>query len=129
MSKSLGYQVAVDFYGCSSEQINSCRFIEESLLKAAKIMSLSVVTTTIHEFSPIGVSGVIVIEESHIAIHTWPEHNYVAIDFFTCNQSYNLKEGIDWLANVFSAQKITQTEGRRGDISEIQKYTLAKHAY
>ncbi len=129
MTKSLGYQVAVDFYGCKTDGLNSCEFIENTLLKAAKMMNLTVVNTTIHQFSPIGISGVIVIQESHIAIHTWPEHNYVAIDFFTCNQSYNLTEGINWLKETFKAQKVTQTEGRRGHLSEIKKYNNAQYEY
>ena len=71
-SSHLGYQKTIDYYGCSSKKINTCEYVESALLKATQLMKLTVVNTTIHEFSPIGISGVIVIEESHIAIHTWP---------------------------------------------------------
>lgn len=124
MNTFLGHQTTVDFYGCKSDQISSCKFIEETLLKAAKILNLTVVNTTIHSFSPIGVSGVIVIEESHIAIHTWPEHNYIAIDFFTCNNAYNLSEGIDWLKTKFQAKSISHKEIKRGSLKEIQDYKI-----
>jgi len=122
MSTFLGHQTTVDFYGCKSHQINSCQFIKSTLLKAAKILNLTVVNTTIHSFSPIGVSGVIVIEESHIAIHTWPEHHYIAIDFFTCNNAHNLKEGVDWLKAEFRAERFNLKEIKRGSLKEIQDY-------
>ena len=120
MKKSyLGHQTTVDFYGCKSFEINSSEFIENTLLKAAKILNLTVVNSTIHSFSPIGVSGVIVIKESHIAVHTWPEHNYVALDFFTCNKSDDLKKGLVWLQEKFQAQNTNIKEIKRGSLKEI----------
>jgi len=123
MDNFLGFQTKVDFYGCDSEKINSPEFIEKTLLSAATLMNLSVVQSTIHEFSPIGISGVLVIEESHIAIHTWPEYNYVAIDFFTCNKSYLLKEGILWLKEQFSALKIEIKNDNRGNLEITKQYS------
>ncbi len=122
MNAFLGHQTTVDFYGCKSNKINSCEFIEQTLLKAAKILKLTVVNTTIHSFSPIGVSGVIVIKESHIAIHTWPEHNYIAIDFFTCNNTYNLKAGLIWLKTEFQAEHFNSKEIKRGSLKVIQDF-------
>ncbi|MEE9348545.1 MAG: adenosylmethionine decarboxylase [Flavobacteriaceae bacterium] len=122
MNKALGFQTTIDFYGCNKDKINSRDFIEKTLLTAAKKMNLTVVNTTIHEFSPIGISGVIVIEESHIAIHTWPEHNYVALDFFTCGKTVELSEGISWLTGIFSATKVITSSGKRGDMSMVEKF-------
>ena len=119
MKKSLGYQTTVDFYDCDASVINSVVFITDILEKAANIMQLSVVNTTIHEFSPIGISGVIVIKESHIAIHTWPEHNYVALDFFTCNKSFDLDEGIQWIQQQFKAERLEKNSSQRGFLDKI----------
>lgn len=124
MNTFLGHQTTADFYGCKSEKINSCEFIEATLLKAAKLLNLTVVNTTIHSFSPIGVSGVIVIEESHIAIHTWPEHNYIAIDFFTCNKSFDLNVGLEWLKQEFNAESLSIKEIKRGSLKEIADYKI-----
>ncbi|OEK09391.1 S-adenosylmethionine decarboxylase proenzyme [Flavivirga aquatica] len=124
MDTFLGHQTTVDFYGCKSDKISSCQFIEDTLLKAARILNLTVVNTTIHSFSPIGVSGVIVIEESHIAIHTWPEHNYIAIDFFTCNKSYNLKKGLEWLKEEFKAERLSQEVIKRGSLKNIEDFKV-----
>ncbi|TCI84980.1 adenosylmethionine decarboxylase [Tenacibaculum sp. M341] len=121
MEKSLGYQTTVDFYDCDDTIIDSVTTIENILVKAAEIMNLSIVNTTIHEFSPIGISGVIVIKESHIAIHTWPEHKYVALDFFTCNKSFDLDEGITWIQNQFKSKRIEKNSSQRGFLDTIQQ--------
>ena len=117
----LGYQKTIDFYNCDSHIINDCNIIESILLEAARIMELTVVKTTIHSFSPIGVSGVVVIQESHIAIHTWPEYNYVAIDIFTCSPEHSLDEGIFFLQERFKAKRIIQKEILRGELNLIKK--------
>lgn len=119
MKKSLGYQTTVDFYECDAEVINTVESITLILEKAAEIMKLSVVNTTIHEFSPIGISGVIVIKESHIAIHTWPEHNYVALDFFTCNKSFDLERGITWVQQQFKAKRLEKNSSQRGFLDTL----------
>lgn len=113
--QALGYHTLVELYECNSEKINNTNFVKETLLEATKIANLSVVKTVLHNFNPIGVSGVIVIEESHVAIHTWPEYNYVALDFFTCNTSYNLSESIKYIKNKFNSKKIEIKELKRGE--------------
>lgn len=121
MKKSLGYQTTIDFYDCNATIINSVSSIKNILEKAADIMQLSIVNTTIHEFSPIGISGVIVIKESHIAIHTWPEHKYVALDFFTCNKSFDLEEGILWIQEQFNSKRIEKNSSQRGFLDTIEQ--------
>ena len=122
MNNVLGFQTTIDFYGCNTEKINSTDFIEDVLKKAAKKMNLTVVKSTIHSFYPIGVSGVIVIQESHLAIHTWPEYNYVALDFFTCNKAYELTDGINWLKEMFEAKKMEIVSEKRGDIEKAMAF-------
>lgn len=113
--KALGFQTIIELYDCNTEKINDTELVEKTLLKAAEIANLTIVKSTIHHFNPIGVSGVVVIKESHIAIHTWPEHNYVALDFFTCNKSYKLEKAIDYIYAIFEAQEIDKKEIKRGD--------------
>ena len=120
MEKSLGQQTTIDYYDCDPEIINKAATIKDILEKAANIMNLTIVNTTIHEFSPIGVSGVVVIKESHIAIHTWPEHKYVALDFFTCNHASDLKEGILWLKEQFKAKRIEEQSSNRGYLEKMK---------
>ena len=130
--KALGYQTLIELHGCNKEKINDSALVEKTLLESAKIANLTVVNSTIHNFSPIGVSGVVVIAESHIAIHTWPEHNYVALDFFTCNASYNLKEAIEFIKTTFEAATSSKKEITRGFLKPkkeehnfgVEKYNL-----
>ncbi len=119
--QALGHHTLIELYDCNSEKINDTLLVENTLLKAAEIANLSVVKTTIHHFNPIGVSGVVVIKESHIAIHTWPEHNYVALDFFTCNESYELTKAVDYIYTIFEAKGIEKKEIKRGLIAQNEK--------
>jgi S-adenosylmethionine decarboxylase proenzyme len=118
----LGFQTLIELYGCPSELIDDPGRVEKILLDLTEVVNFNVVKSVIHHFSPIGVSGVIVIKESHIAIHTWPEYNYVAIDFFTCNQQYDLQEGIAFLQQEFLAEKIEVKSIHRGPVNEIKKF-------
>jgi spermidine synthase len=86
---SLGRHVLVEFYGCSSEVLNDVPRIESSMVSAAKEAGATIINSVFHHFSPFGVSGVVVIQESHLAIHTWPEYRYAAVDLFTCGYSVN----------------------------------------
>ncbi|WP_438961085.1 adenosylmethionine decarboxylase [Nonlabens sp.] len=120
-STHLGYQKTIDLYGCNTATINSRAFIEETLLEASALMNLTIVNFTFHEFSPIGISGVIVIEESHLTFHSWPEHDYVAIDIFTCNSDYDLTAGIEFLKKKFDARELIQEDAVRGNLSIVER--------
>ena len=80
--KALGKQVIVEFYNCDQKRLNDASFLEESLTAAAKEAQATVIKSVFHKFSPHGVTGVIVIAESHLSIHTWPEFDYAALDLF-----------------------------------------------
>ena len=104
-SKNLGRHFLVDFLFCNVQVINNMEKIRTHLLKAANLAQATVIKDTFHKFSPQGISGVIVIAESHLAIHTWPEHECVALDLFTCSEKMEAQKAIDYLENVFEAKK------------------------
>jgi S-adenosylmethionine decarboxylase proenzyme len=66
--------------------LDDLKRIETLLNEAARAARTKVVGSVFRPFTPQGVSGVVVIEESHLSIHTWPEHGYASVDFFTCGQ-------------------------------------------
>jgi len=109
----------VELYGCDRHLIDDEQIVERILLELTDLIQLTVVNSVIHHFSPIGVSGVVVIEESHVAIHTWPEHNYVAIDFFTCNEQYDISKGVTFLKEKFKAKQVEMKEITRGSLNTI----------
>ena len=67
-------------------------------------------------FSPHGVSGVVIISESHLAIHTWPELGYAAVDLFTCGDKCDPKVAYEFLKNAFHSTKASFSELKRGKI-------------
>lgn len=105
----------VEFYRCDTAIINDTLRIKQLLLTSAELAGLTVVEAVVHHFSPIGVSGVVVVKESHISVHTWPEYGYVALDFFTCNSAYSLTTAIDFLTNELNAESTESKTLVRGE--------------
>ena len=84
--KTLGRHVLAEFHGCDPTVLDDKAAIETLMTTAARAAGAAVVGAMFHTFAPQGVSGDVVIEESHLSIHTWPEHGYAAADFFTCGE-------------------------------------------
>ena len=80
----MGMQYAIELYGCRPERLANCEDVEAVLRAVGREIGATVLSGHFHQFAPAGVSGVLVISESHLAIHTWPEHRYAAVDLFTC---------------------------------------------
>jgi len=90
--------------------------VKEILLSAAKACNASVVDLAFHEFNPFGVSGVVVIAESHLAIHTWPEYRYAAVDIFTCGDAIIPEDAADYIASRFKCKNPLIIQMKRGII-------------
>lgn len=82
--KTLGRHLIAELYGCDKKSLSSVEKVQHTMIAAAKAANATVIDSIFHRFEPCGVSGVVVIEESHFAIHTWPEHGYASVDLFTC---------------------------------------------
>lgn len=80
----LGTQYAIELYGCRASALRRVADVEVDLRAAADAIGATVLSGHFHQFAPQGVSGALVIAESHLAVHTWPEHGYAAVDLFTC---------------------------------------------
>lgn len=79
-----GRHLLVEYTGCDYDVLDDLKRIEALMNAAARAAGASIVASVFQPFEPQGVTGVVVIEESHLSIHTWPEHGYAAVDFFTC---------------------------------------------
>ena len=82
--KAFGQHLLAEYRGCDCATLNDLERIETLLRRAAEVAGASIVASVFHPFTPQGVTGVVVVEESHLSIHTWPEHGYAAVDFYTC---------------------------------------------
>ena len=101
--------------------MNDVARIESSMVAAAEKAGATVINSTFHHFSPYGVSGVVVIQESHLAIHTWPEYGYAAVDLFTCGDSVDPWISFDHLKEAFGAGNYSALEMRRGSLALLER--------
>ncbi|MDO6391955.1 polyamine aminopropyltransferase [Pontibacter sp. BT731] len=118
---ALGRHILVEFYDCSPELMNDVIHIENSMVAAAETAGATVINSTFHHFSPYGVSGVVVIQESHLAIHTWPEYGYAAVDLFTCGDSVDPWVSYSYLKEAFQSGHGSSMELRRGQLSLLKR--------
>lgn len=124
--ENLGRHVLAEFYNCDENILNDHKLIENYMVQAAKEANATIVTSNFHMFNPWGVSGVVVIQESHLTIHTWPEYGYAAIDLFTCGDEVNPWLAFDYLKNMLKAEITETKEYPRGINSRIKKYSHKK---
>jgi len=111
---AIGHQIVLDLYDCARERLESVDVVRTALVQTARAVGVTIVEEVFHKFSPWGVSGVVVIAESHLAIHTWPERRYAAVDIFTCGSSVDLHRATRYLQRVFEAERVVKKEFRRG---------------
>lgn len=110
---ALGTHLLVELKDCQSNSLSDPDFVRTSMIDAAKKAHATIVDDKFHHFSPFGVSGVVVIAESHLAIHTWPEYRYAAVDVFTCGDTLKPEVAAIYLAQVFQSQNPSIHEIKR----------------
>jgi S-adenosylmethionine decarboxylase len=111
---NLGRHLLVEYYDCNSNVLNNCQLIEDLMTEAAVKCGATVLEKKFHMFSPYGVSGVVIIAESHLAIHTWPEFGYAAVDLFTCGNQCDPKIAYEFLKESFHSSSAFYSELNRG---------------
>lgn len=111
---ALGHHILLELHDCDGALLNDVQQIKKIMCQAALIAKATIVTEHFHHFSPYGVSGVVIIQESHLTIHTWPEYGYAAIDVFTCNSKLSLQEAVQYITEQFNAGNVTQYYQYRG---------------
>ena len=112
---SLGRHLLAEFYDCQADVLNSPARIEALMNEAARLSGATVVQSVFHMFSPHGVSGVVVVEESHLAVHTWPEHSYAAVDYFSCGE-VDCDAAVRYLAEHLRPARVETKVAPRGVI-------------
>jgi len=112
--KTLGWHGLMEFSGCDPERLKQVRGVREAMLEAARLAGGTVVKQVFHRFKPWGVSGVVVIAESHLTIHTWPEHGYAAVDVFSCSRKLRQGEVWRYLKRELGAKRVQVQRVRRG---------------
>ena len=125
---ALGHHIIAELYNCDLEKIDDVSFVEKGMLAAAEKAGATVINSTFHHFSPFGVSGVIVIQESHFSIHCWPEYGYASLDIYTCGETVDPWIAYEYLKKEFKASHGSTVELNRGQsdlLSTPRKITSA----
>lgn len=107
---ALGRHLLLELRGCDREVLNDLSFLRETLLAAARASGASILGDSFHQFEPQGVSGVVIIAESHMCIHTWPEHGYAAADIFTCGSSVQPRKAAEVIMAKLGGKNHSVTE-------------------
>lgn len=111
---ALGKHLLLELKDCDKEVLNDLSFLKSTLLAAASEAGATVLGESFHRFSPQGVSGVVILAESHLFIHTWPEYGYVAADIFTCGNSVQPRKAAEILTEKLGSKNHSIIEIQRG---------------
>jgi S-adenosylmethionine decarboxylase proenzyme len=112
--QALGRHLLCEYHGCDRGLLNDAEAIRTALVVAVTKSGATPLHEVVHAFSPHGVTGVIVIAESHFAIHTWPEHGFAAVDLFTCGDQVDPYLAFEYLRAALHAETHSVVEIRRG---------------
>jgi S-adenosylmethionine decarboxylase len=109
----LGRHFLAEFYNCSSETLNDEKKISDIMTGAVLVSGATIIQPFFHKFSPHGISGIIIIAESHLAIHTWPEFGFAALDIFSCSD-FNYSGALKFINKKLNAGKYSILGIKRG---------------
>jgi S-adenosylmethionine decarboxylase len=119
--KALGVHLLLELCACNIEKLDNRVYLEKIMAQAAEAAGATVLTTAFHDFNPQGVSGVVVIAESHLTIHTWPEHGYAAVDIFTCGCTVDPWKAAGFLRQELESSEVNIRDFKRGYATEEDK--------
>lgn len=118
--QTVGRHLIAEFYDCDASRINDIDAMRQDMIDATTAVGATLLSETFHRFEPQGISGTIVIAESHLSIHTWPEARYVAVDIFTCG-GLDPRPGFGLLGQRLGAGKGRVQEILRGLPDELDQ--------
>jgi S-adenosylmethionine decarboxylase proenzyme len=116
---ALGRHLVADFHGCTSD-LNNPEVVMAALEGACDVAGATIISRTGYHFSPYGVTSVVVIAESHLAVHTWPEYGYAAVDLFTCGDTVDTYGAFEYVKKAFGATRVELKEMPRGILSQAE---------
>ena len=113
--KYIGTHIVADFWGCRYKEDPA--ELLSLLIEAANASNAEVLDTAVHDFTPGGITAILLLAESHISIHTWPEYNFVAIDVFTCGHDMEPRLAIQHLEKKLKPSETLTRIIKRGEIN------------
>ena len=117
----VGKHLILDLWECDVKSLNSVTFVKNLITAAAQKVKATVIDVVCHRFNPTGVTGVVVLAESHISIHTWPERAYAAVDIFTCGDTIDPQGAASYLAERLCAKNYSMLLVERGTLNVVKE--------
>ena len=121
---ALGRHLLLELRECNKAVLDDLRYLENALVSAAEEAGATVLGKSFHQFAPQGVSGVVLIAESHLSLHTWPEHAYAAVDIFTCGTTVKIEVAADALIRQLGSRDPSALEVKRGMFVQERKLVV-----
>ncbi|MYL44829.1 S-adenosylmethionine decarboxylase proenzyme [Virgibacillus halodenitrificans] len=122
---TMGRHVIAELWGCNIEKLNDMGLIERIFVNAALKAGAEIREVAFHKFAPHGVSGVVIISESHLTIHSFPEHGYASIDVYTCGDIIDPNVAAEYIAEALESDTCEKVEIPRGKgpikVNQFQK--------
>lgn len=109
-----GRHIISELWDCDQKKLNDLVFVKETMVNAAIEAGAEVREVAFHQFAPQGVSGVVIISESHLTIHSFPEHGYASIDVYTCGEHVRPHNAVKYIVEKLEAKNINNKELMRG---------------
>jgi S-adenosylmethionine decarboxylase len=110
--KAIGRHIILEMWEC--QNLDSVETAEQALRDMVVALDVNLLDLRVYPFSPIGVTGMAIVSESHLVIHTWPEYGYAAVDIFTCGARKDPSAAIPVLRQFFGPERIETMEMTRG---------------
>lgn len=118
---ALGRHLLLELRECNKAVLDDLKYLENALVSAAMEAGATVIDKSFHQFAPQGVSGVVLIAESHLSLHTWPEHAYAAVDIFTCGTTVKIEVAADAMIRQLGSKDPSVLEVKRGMFVQERK--------
>ena len=112
--KAIGRHIILEMWQCAN--LNSLETAEQALRDMVAALDVNLLDLKVYPFSPVGVTGIAIVSESHLVIHTWPEHGYAAVDLFTCGAPRDPQDAVQALKRHFQPERIGVMEINRGQL-------------
>jgi len=118
MAKTLGLHILADLYGVEADKIDRVEDIRELLEGAVKYANLTKISSHYYQFQPHGATGVVLLAESHLSIHTWPEHGLATVDVYTCGDPSKAYKAMDYIITQLNPKRVDKQVHERGIVEE-----------
>jgi S-adenosylmethionine decarboxylase len=128
LKMTVGIHIIADLYGVDEELISTSEKVLSVIEESVRISGLTKISSDYFQFQPRGVSGIVLLAESHLSFHTWPEHNLVTLDIYTCGDPHHADLAFNYIVTKLSPTSIDYKKLTRGNqIAEDVKIATPEH--